>query len=257
MPNSARALPSPLRNSTPVGPPPQREDQHPARPQWGTRPFLRSSGPRPRPGGHTLGLPPMWSGHQSPGADHHPSDPLQPRQGQPNPYQQGPDPYQRGQQGQQTHGTPEQAPWATSAVPSGSPTQQPPPAPGGSGRSAVVAVIAATAVVIAAGVTGFLLLGKDGDDGKEASPGPAASTPASASPADGARGADGTDGPVPVVPGWKVVVNPRPKSKKTSTAARSTGTPGGPAPALPAARPARARPCPAGRTLGPWVAPLT
>ncbi|MFD9422922.1 hypothetical protein [Streptomyces sp. NPDC060054] len=145
----------------------------------------------------------MWSGHQSPGGDHHPSDPPQPRQGQPNPYQQGPDPYQ---QEQQSHGRPEQVPWAMPTVPSGSPAQQPPPAPGGGGKSAVIAVIAATAVVIATGVTGFLLLGKDGDDGKEASPGPAASTSASASPADGARGADG---PVPVVPGWKVVVNPK------------------------------------------------
>ncbi|ORT59943.1 hypothetical protein [Streptomyces sp. CB03238] len=86
------------------------------------------------------------------------------------------------------------------------PTQPVQPGAGGGGgrRTAVVAVVAATAVVTAAGVTGFLLLGGGTKDGARPSPSPpgAASALPSGSPRGGAE-------PQPVIPGWKVVVNPK------------------------------------------------
>ncbi len=72
----------------------------------------------------------------------------------------------------------------------------PPPFPSGGGRrrSSVIAVVAATAVVLAAGVTGFLVLGDDGDDGKpDAGPTGADVVPPSTSPGEPRGGAgDGT-----------------------------------------------------------------
>lgn len=68
-----------------------------------------------------------------------------------------------------------------------------------------MAVVAALAVVVAAGVTGFVLLGGDEDD--SAKPDPTGSTsPASPTGSD-RRGTDG--GVKPTVPGWKTVVNPK------------------------------------------------
>jgi hypothetical protein len=90
---------------------------------------------------------------------------------------------------------------------------QPPQGGGGGNRTKLIAVIAASAVVVAAGVTGFLVLGKDGSkddkaDGKgksTTSQSPSTDPSASASD-DNPRGGDGEK---PVIAGWKVVINPR------------------------------------------------
>ncbi|MGW2558458.1 hypothetical protein ACWCXB_04245 [Streptomyces sp. NPDC001514] len=117
----------------------------------------------------------MWPGEQPPGGGQHV-----------NPYQQ---------QGQ--------APWGVPTAPMGTP----PTPPGGRRRTALVAVAAATAVVIAAGVTGFLVLGGDKDD--TADPGPAKSTSDAPSTDPTSDNPRGVDSPKPLVPGWKVVVNPK------------------------------------------------
>ncbi|MFF6996521.1 hypothetical protein ACFY93_16450 [Streptomyces sp. NPDC008313] len=114
--------------------------------------------------------------------------------GQPNPYRQPgyrqPNPYQQP------------APWDAPTVTAGATT--PPPPSGGGSRTRIVAIAAAAAVVIASGVTGFALLGGDGDDG--ADPGPTASPTRTSSPSGDDRARD--DGPKPTVAGWKSVVNP-------------------------------------------------
>ncbi len=128
----------------------------------------------------------MWSGQQQPG------DGQNPHAGQTNPYQQsGP------------YGPPQQAPWAGApTMPAGAP--QPPP--GGRNRTTVIALAAALAVVVAAGVTGYLVLG--GNDEKTADPGPTKS--ASTSPSgDNPRAPGDGKGLQPVVAGWKVVANPK------------------------------------------------
>lgn len=166
----------------------------------------------------------MWPGEQPPGGAQNPqNNPYQqPGYQQPNPYQQPgyqqypqqpqqPDPY-----GQQPQPGPygQQQPWGPQA-PLGAP--QPPPGGGkggGGGRTKLVAIVAATAVVVAAGVTGYLVLGggsKDdeagGGKGRPATSRSAAPDPsASSSAPDNPRG-DSTE--KPVVPGWKVVVNPK------------------------------------------------
>ncbi|MGI5403618.1 hypothetical protein ACQEVG_30030 [Streptomyces sp. CA-135486] len=117
----------------------------------------------------------MWPGEQGPGGGQHV-----------NPYQQ---------QGQ--------APWGPPTAPIGTP----PTPPGGRGRTPLVAVAAATVVVIAAAVTGFLVLGGGKDD--TAGPGPAKSTPAAPSTGPTGDKPRGVDDLKPLVPGWKVVVNPR------------------------------------------------
>ncbi|MFH8993027.1 hypothetical protein [Streptomyces sp. NPDC017940] len=89
--------------------------------------------------------------------------------------------------------------------PQGPPTPPGPPNRPGGPSTRVVALVAALAVVVAAGVTGFLVLG--GDENDSARPGPDRST---SSP--GPRGADrrgGDGGPEPTVPGWRTVVNPK------------------------------------------------
>ncbi len=139
----------------------------------------------------------MGYGQQSPGGDHQQQGPWPPYAGQP------PAPGGR-------------APWNAPTEPTGQPTAAsapwsvrpgPPPSRGGR-RSSVVAVVAATAVVLAAGITGFLMLGGDGDDGKPdaGSTGADVVSP-SASPGEPRGGAK--DGTAPLVPGWKTVINPK------------------------------------------------
>ncbi|WP_030678484.1 hypothetical protein [Streptomyces sp. NRRL B-1347] len=159
----------------------------------------------------------MWQGQQPPGGEQNPQQQnpyQQPGYQQPNPYQQPgyqqPSPYQQaGQPGQ----------WSAPTAPSGVP--QAPAGDGGSGggggnRTKVIAIVAATAVVVAAGVTGFLLLGDKDDDkgGKSPQADGKPSRSAAAKPGSGATDGDdserGTAGdPKPTVPGWQVVVNPR------------------------------------------------
>ncbi|QEU95914.1 hypothetical protein [Streptomyces kanamyceticus] len=168
----------------------------------------------------------MWPGQQPPGGEQNPRDQSQ------NPYQQPgyqqPNPYQQPgyqQPGYQQPG--HQAP---------SPYQQPAPGDGGQGagdggqggpgdrgRSKVIPIVAAAAVLVAAGVTGFLVLGgdKDDEDTKADSPaGSAAKKPDSTPGTDGggSDGSDGSDGDSergtdnglkPTVKGWRVVVNPK------------------------------------------------
>ncbi|MEU5560182.1 hypothetical protein AB0H47_29355 [Streptomyces globisporus] len=122
----------------------------------------------------------MGYGQQSPGGEHQQQGPWPPYVGQPPAPGGG-------------------APW--NAHPG-------PPPSGGRRRSSVVAVVAATAVVLAAGITGFLVLGGDGDDGKpEAGPTGAGGVSPSASPGEPRGGAE--DGTAPLVPGWKTVTNPK------------------------------------------------
>ncbi|MFF9773707.1 hypothetical protein ACF1HJ_08550 [Streptomyces sp. NPDC013978] len=163
----------------------------------------------------------MWPGQQQPpGGEHQPQQPnpyqqpgydqsgqpVQPgyqQQGyqQPNPYQQ-PGYQSTGQQAQ--YG--QQPQWGAQA-PAGPPV---PPGGGGGNRTKLIAIIAATAVVVAAGVTGFLVLGGDGDKDKsktQSAPSASSSPTASESPEDNPRGEDA--GAKPTVEGWKVVVNPK------------------------------------------------
>ncbi|MGW2491847.1 hypothetical protein ACWCV9_32135 [Streptomyces sp. NPDC001606] len=118
----------------------------------------------------------MWSGEQPPGGQH------------PNPYQQPgyhqPNPYQN---------------------PSPGPYQTPSPDPGGNrgrNRTRLIAGIAAAAVVVAAGVTGFLMLG--GAKHKGADPGPTGP----ASPSASSANPRASDARTATVKGWKVVTNP-------------------------------------------------
>ena len=156
-----------------------------------------------------LWLLPMWPGEQPPGGAQNPQDNpyQQPGYQQPNPYQQPgyqqPNPY--GQQPQ----------WGAPG-PAGGPQPPQPPKGGGDGnRTKLVAIIAATAVVVAAGVTGFLVLGGNKDDkadgGKDtSSQSPLASADPSA-PSSESSGSDdnprGTETEKPTIAGWKVVVN--------------------------------------------------
>ncbi|MGW0118614.1 hypothetical protein [Streptomyces sp. NPDC003327] len=93
--------------------------------------------------------------------------------------------------------------------------------PGGPGdgkkkQTTLVAIVAATAVVVAAGVTGFLVLGED-DDAKPVAGDPKSSASASVSgePAPPTSASPTLDNPrdgadhQPTVPGWKVVYNPK------------------------------------------------
>jgi hypothetical protein len=154
----------------------------------------------------------MWPGQQPPGGEHHPQDQnpyQQPGYQQPNPYQQPgyqqPSPYAQQQWGARS--------------PAGAPRL---PGGGGDGnRTKVTAIVAATAVVIAAGVTGFLVLGGDKDEeaaggkGKGTAPASASASTDPGTPASGDRANDGEDDSrstaeeKPTVPGWKVVINPK------------------------------------------------
>ncbi|MFF8838130.1 hypothetical protein [Streptomyces sp. NPDC015130] len=190
----------------------------------------------------------MWPGQQPPGGEQNPQDQSQnPYQQsgyqQPNPYQQQPaqpgypqpptqpgypqQPAQPGypQQGYGQQGYPQQPGYqqpnpyqqptvAQYAVPGQPGTPGP---DGGKKKTTLVAIVAATAVVVAAGVTGFLVLGKD--DEKEptaADPKPSVSAPASGAPSEPSEpSAPPLDNPrdgaaqQPTIPGWKVVHNPK------------------------------------------------
>lgn len=170
----------------------------------------------------------MWPGQQPPGGEQNPQDPNQ----NPNPYQQpgygqqpnpAPNPYQQPGYGQQQPGYPQQQP----GYPQPNPYQQPtvpmygqggqpgPPKPPGDDRrkTKITAIVAVLAVLVAAGVTGFLVLGKD-DDKKpvadaKSSPSPTGSGSQEPSPTTSqANPRDGSAGAKPQVPGWKAVTNP-------------------------------------------------
>lgn len=158
----------------------------------------------------------MWPGQQQPpGGEQHPQDaqqnPYQQQPGQPNPYQQQQPPpgYGYPQQGYQT--PPPVQPW-------GQPQQAPAPAPqrGGSPYSTkTVAIVAASAVVVAAAATGAFVLTRDDDKNTQANDKPAAASssaaPASSAPAPAGSSPNPRSGGdvKPVIPGWKVVLNPK------------------------------------------------
>ncbi|MFD4507126.1 hypothetical protein [Streptomyces sp. NPDC058457] len=153
----------------------------------------------------------MWPEQQPPGGEQYPQN---------NPYQQPgyqqPNPYQQPgyQQYPQAGGYGRQPQWGPPG-PAGAPQAPQGGGGGGGDRTKLVAIITATAVVVAAGVTGFLVLGGKKDDkadtgkNQQATRSPAVSAPASASAStdDDPRGADGTE--KPTVAGWKTVVNPK------------------------------------------------
>ncbi|MFJ3673167.1 hypothetical protein ACIPSE_42580 [Streptomyces sp. NPDC090106] len=140
----------------------------------------------------------MWPGQQPPGGEQNPQDQnpyQQPGYQQPNPYQQA------GYQQPSPYSQPTQ--WDTPGTP------QAPQGGGGGNRTRVTAIVAALAVVVAAGVTGYLVLGGDRNEqagGGDPSPSPTASTTASPGGDDDPRGGDG---PQATIDGWKVVVNPK------------------------------------------------
>ncbi|MEU6864010.1 hypothetical protein ABZ924_12140 [Streptomyces sp. NPDC046876] len=156
----------------------------------------------------------MWPGQQQPpGGQQNPQDahqnPYQQQPGQPNPYQQQPG-YGYPQAGYPTQPQPAAQQWTQpqQAVPA------PPNGGGGGGLSTkTVAIVAASAVVVAAAATGAFVLTRDDKKNDVAENKPAASasasTPESAAPsASGANPRAGGD-IQPVIPGWKVVVNPK------------------------------------------------
>ncbi|MCX5202361.1 hypothetical protein OG897_12985 [Streptomyces sp. NBC_00237] len=138
----------------------------------------------------------MWPGEQSSGAGQHPPHP------QSNPYQQHP----TQPQGYQ--------PYAQQQTQSQSRSPLPPPGGGGDGSGwslATQLVVGAAAVaVVGCAVTGFLVLGGDGDDKVVTKP-TATATPGRTPSADARPGTDRGPAaePTPVVPGWKTVVNPQ------------------------------------------------
>ncbi|MER5811880.1 hypothetical protein ABT143_27470 [Streptomyces sp. NPDC002033] len=160
----------------------------------------------------------MWPGQQQPpGGEQNPQgaqqNPYQQQPGQPNPYQQQPQPgfgeqqpgYGYPQAGYQT--PPPVQPWG----------QQPPPPPqrGGSPfATRTVAIVAASAVVVTAAATAAFVLTRDDKKNDQADGKPAASSSASAPAAPASPSAPGSNpragGDVkPVIPGWKVVINPK------------------------------------------------
>lgn len=157
----------------------------------------------------------MWPGQQPPGGEQNPQDQnpyQQPGYQQPNPYQQPG--YQ--QQGYPQQPNPYQQPTVPQyAVPGAQPGA---PRPGGDDKrkTTITAIVAATAVVVAAGVTGFLVLGKDDKSGSSDKGAPAASSSPSRSASDEPSEAPSpTDNPraggdaKPTIEGWKVVTNPK------------------------------------------------
>ncbi|MEE1790523.1 hypothetical protein PUR28_07005 [Streptomyces sp. BE308] len=171
----------------------------------------------------------MWPGQQPPGGEQNPQDQnqnpyQQPGYQQPNPYQQ-PGYQQQGAPGQQP-GYPQGQPGQQPGYPQPNPYQQPtmpqhavPGPPGGpqpdsKKKTTLVAIVAATAVVAAAVVTGVVVMNKNGDKGDgptvaddKKSSSPTAKPSDSATAPENPRGADGD--PKPVIPGWKVVTNPK------------------------------------------------
>ncbi|MFE2286452.1 hypothetical protein ACFXDJ_20075 [Streptomyces sp. NPDC059443] len=169
----------------------------------------------------------MWPGQQQPpGGEQNPQDahqnPYQQQPGTPNPYQQQPPAYGEQQPG---YGYPQQppAPQQWGQQPPTVPVQQwgapPPGAPqppksGSPFSTKTVAIVAASAVVVTAVVTGVVVMNRDkgssnqADDKPTSSPSAPASsgTPAPASPSSNPRGGGDVK---PVIPGWKVVINPK------------------------------------------------
>ncbi|MFF2655642.1 hypothetical protein [Streptomyces sp. NPDC058045] len=152
----------------------------------------------------------MWPGQQPPGGEQNPQDQnpyQQPGYQQPSPYQQQgyqqPNPYQQqgGQGGQQQ--------WGAPTVPMGA---APPPGGGGDDRKKIMitALVAVGAVVVTAGVTGFMVLGKD-DKKDTAAPAASKSPTAPTAPSTPTGNDNPRDdkGEKATVPGWKVVVNPK------------------------------------------------
>ncbi|MGQ4382404.1 hypothetical protein [Streptomyces sp. SAS_270] len=163
----------------------------------------------------------MWPGQQPPGGEQNPQDQnpyQQPGYQQPNPYQQ-PGYQQPGYQQPNTYG--QQPQWGAPGEPLGAPQAPGGGTGGGSGgggggnKTKITAIVAASAVVIAAGVTGYLVLGGDkdkeagGDPSKSAKPSvsTSASPSSSSSGDDNPRGSDEEE--KPTIAGWKVVVNPK------------------------------------------------
>ncbi|MFD7495323.1 hypothetical protein ACFV8T_23335 [Streptomyces sp. NPDC059832] len=183
----------------------------------------------------------MWPGQQPPGGEQNPQDQnqnpyQQPGYQQPNPYQQpgyqqqgqpGPQPG-HPQQGQQP-GYPQPNPYQQPTVPQyavpGPPGE---PQPGDNKKkTTAVAIVAATAVVVAAVVTGVVVMNKDdkgkdvADDKQTSAPKPSgSSSTAEANP----RGDDGD--PKPLIPGWKVVTNPKWGTQFDVPGDWEVGTPG-------------------------------
>ncbi|MEU6092453.1 hypothetical protein ABZ865_37900 [Streptomyces sp. NPDC047085] len=155
----------------------------------------------------------MWPGEQPPGGAQNPQN---------NPYQQPgyqqPNPYQQPgyQQYPQANPYGQQPQWGAPG-PAGAPQPaQPPQGGGGGNRTKMIAIIAAAAVVVAAGVTGFLVLGDGGSKKDEAGNGKGKSTASQSPSADPSASSStpednprGNETEKPVIPGWKVVVNPR------------------------------------------------
>ncbi|WP_328762037.1 MULTISPECIES: hypothetical protein [unclassified Streptomyces] len=156
----------------------------------------------------------MWPGQQQPpGGEQNPQDAhqnpyqQQPGQGQqPNPYQQQQPGYGYPQAGYQT--PPPVQPWGQQPQ-QGAPL---PPSGGGSPYATkTVAIVAAAAVVVVAAATGAFVLTRDDKKSDEADNKPAAASSAPSSEAPASPGANPrTGGDVkPVIPGWKVVLNPK------------------------------------------------
>ncbi|MFK4070632.1 hypothetical protein [Streptomyces sp. NPDC029674] len=147
----------------------------------------------------------MWPGQQPPGGEQNPQNQQpnpyqQPGYHQPNPYQQpgyqAPNPYQQPAAGGIGGG-----------MGSGDGGGR-----GGRNKVKILSIVAAAAVVVAAGLTGFLVLGGgDGKDSEADSPAQAGSKkPSPSVDNDGDDSERGTDnGLEPTIKGWHVVVNPR------------------------------------------------
>lgn len=162
----------------------------------------------------------MWPGQQQPpGGQPDPQDarqnPYQQQPGQPNPYQQQPQPgfgepqpgYGYPQAGYQT--PPPVQPW-------GQPQTAPQPAARGRSpySTKTVAIVAAAAVIVTAAVTGTFVLTRDKKTNQADNKPAAASSSPAAGPASPATPASPGANPraggevKPVIPGWKVVINP-------------------------------------------------
>ncbi|MCJ0873825.1 hypothetical protein [Streptomyces sp. AP-93] len=170
----------------------------------------------------------MWPGQQQPpGGEPNPQDahqnPYQQQPGTPNPYQQQPPTAAYGEQQQPGYGYPQQPPapqaWGqqppTVPVPQWGGTPPPQPPRGGSPfATRTVAIVAASAVVVAAAATGAFVLTRDdkGSNQADGKPSSSPSAPASsAAPAPASPSANPRGGAEvkPVIPGWKVVLNPK------------------------------------------------
>ncbi|MFE0135205.1 hypothetical protein ACFWY6_27070 [Streptomyces sp. NPDC059037] len=156
----------------------------------------------------------MWPGQQPPGGEQNPQDQnpnpyQQPGYQQPNPYQQ-PGYQQQPQPG--AYSQPEQPQQWAAPTPPPMPPQQGGGQGGDGNKTKITAIVAALAVVVAAGVTGFLVLGGDKDDVADKKPkkSPSKSTPKKPSPTgDGGTERGTGNGPKPTIKGWQVVVNPK------------------------------------------------